>query len=389
LNVLKQMTILRRPFYLLILLAVAISPALAQTCAESITPLLEDAKTSIGANDSEKALSLIDQATALLSTCTATTDASDAAPAATSEAGTMDITGLPLDADSSIAFIAFAHASVDAGPVDLYSADSDQPIVTDLAFGESTELTPVVAGPHTFIARPAGSDQNAEALFTTNSDLAANTTSIVTLVGQQENLSLLAEPVTLVRSDYDGKARVRVVNLSPGATVDVTSSDGNDFGTGLGWIGIQDLMVDGGAYTLQVNSGGNALTEPTDFDFPAETTTLLYVIGEPGGQTPVQFLPIVAPQDVTRVRFVNTGSQAVDIFSTDEAVVEGLAAGETSDWIPLGSTAVTFVAFAPGTGPTGTQLSGLPVQLYPGRDLTVTVGSDTMTVTDTGLSPQN
>jgi hypothetical protein len=66
----------------------------------------------------------------------------------------------------------------------------------------------------------------------------------------------------------------------------------------------------------------------------------------------------------------------------EERLIENFAAGETSDWVTLEAGAVTFLAYAPGTGPTGTELAGVAIQLRPGYDVTVSVNDTEMVVTE-------
>lgn len=380
-----NLSTLRRQIFCLVtilLVAITVTPALAQTCdvaVQDANARLDEAKSSIEAGDTEGATALINEAQALLANCGAatTTDTTPMAANAT-------VNAPALDPEAAITFIAFVHTSPDVGPIDLYTSDVEGPVVSNLTFGEATDLIPFASGPRTFIARAAGSDSGSEALATSEKDYASNSSWLFTAAGLSEQVSFLMEPMSVVRNEYNNQARIRVVNFVPETSIDVVDGNGADFGTGLGWIGMQDTMVDAGSHTIQVNVNGEPFTEPVTLDVAANTTYTLFVMGQPGTDAPVQILPVVTPQETGRVRFISTRGDAVDVHYRpgDERLIENLAAGATSDWITLEAGAVTFIAYAPGTGPTGTELAGVATQLRPGYDVTISVNDAEMVVTE-------
>jgi hypothetical protein len=96
------------------------------------------------------------------------------------------------------------------------------------------------------------------------------------------------------------------------------------------------------------------------------------------------------PQDQTRVRFVNNRPDTVELYMRpgDALVIADLAPDATTDWIVVPSVATTFVAYLPGTGPTGQEQSALSTQLRPGRDLTIVLRpSGAMDIRDRTLTP--
>lgn len=360
------------------------------------------------------AVALISAAQVLLAACdteptgepeTAIAQQVDAAPAeaisessdaSTSEAAaneqpapaSVTINAPEVDLQKSVAFIAFAHTSIDSGPIDIYSGSSGTPVIANLAFGETTSLIPFNGGPRTFTARPAGSGPDGELLYTVRWDYLANSSWIVTAAGLLDKFAFIVEPISIVRNNYNGRARVRVVNLVQDWRLTVRGDNGTEFGSGLGWVGIKDTMVNAGSYTLQVSASGETLNDPTPFEFTAETTHTLYIIGQPNSTHPVRLLPLVTPQDTTVVRFVSRRDDAVDIHyrPTNERLVADISSGETSEPVSLASGAVTFIAYAPGTGPTGRELAALPMQLRPGREITVTLNNRGMEVTEVVLA---
>lgn len=389
--------------FMMFLMAAA-SPAAAQLrcrdAAHAAAPLLQEAKLSIEAGAADEALVLLQAAQALLESCGVQTNSESAAAPATSAENTgatpepinpvktsAVVTAPDVNLEQSVTFIAFAHTSVDSGPIDLYTGGAL--VVANLNFGEATGLIPFTGGPRRFVARPAGSGADGAVLYTVEWNYLANSSWILTAAGLLDEFSFIVEPVSIVRNDFNGRARVRVVNFVPERRVTVRSENGVEFGNGLGWIGIKDTMVDAGSYELRVQGDGERLIEPVSVELSSETTHTFYVIGSPDSDYPVRLLPIITPQDRTRVRFVSERGDAVDIHyrPTNDRIVERIGADETSDWIGLASGAATFIAYEPGTGPTGRELAALPLQLRPGRDVTITLDGRGFEVAEVTLTP--
>jgi hypothetical protein len=328
----------------------------------------------------------------------ATTDpAATADPAATTEPAeeepTFIVTAPEVTAVDSLAFVVFAHTSVDSGPVDFYiEALGAEPVVANLAFGEATDIVNLPAGTHTVNVRAAGSAADSEPLATFTWDFTGNSTWIVSAVGLMETVSFLAEPVTVIRTPLNGLARVRIANwVSDIEMLNVDSDSDTVFAEGLGWAGIQDVEIEPGTYQLQVTDGADAdFTEPVSFDFEADTVYVVFLTGSTTMGPAVDYLVIEMPQDETRVQFVNERSDTIDIHLRpgDELIAGGLEAGATSEWFSIPSTAATFIAYAPGTGPTGQELASLASQLRPARDVTVVFHDDgTTEITSETLTP--
>jgi hypothetical protein len=298
-----------------------------------------------------------------------------------------------LDPAGSLTFVRFVHSAADVGPVDIYTAEQpDTPVVANLAFGEVTEevLLPASAG---LVARAAGSEAASAPTTQLDFELGGNTSWIVAVVGLNSNASVLLEPISVLRGDYNELARVRVINLVAGDdALSVAGDTDIDFGTGLGYNGIADNDIESGTYNLALTGAdGSALGESQAYTFDANTTTTLLIVGAPDGSQPIRVVPVVSPRDMNRVQFVNSGTDPVDVFIRpgDTAVVSNLAGGATSEWVDVPSGAATFITYAPGTGPTGQELAALPIQLDPARDLVVTFGADGQAeLSSVALSPR-
>lgn len=307
-------------------------------------------------------------------------------------APTYGVNAPQVTAGDSLFFIAFANTSIDSGPLDFYIEGlGTTPLVTNLGYGESTDVIAMPAGTHTVIARQAGSAADSEPLSSFNWDFGGNSTWVLAAVGTLANANFLTEPVTAIRTPLNGMARVRVVNWV--ADIENLSIDsGSDvvFADGLGWAGVQDAEIEPGAYQLQINDGAEeTYGDAHSFNFEADTVYTLLLIGSTASQPAVEILTLEMPQDETRVRFVNERSDSVDIhMRPGDDRVASVDAGGTSDWFEIPSTAATFIAYAPGTGPTGQELASLAGQLRPGRDVTIVFRADnSVDISEETLTP--
>ncbi|MBC8171765.1 MAG: DUF4397 domain-containing protein, partial [Anaerolineae bacterium] len=220
----------------------------AQSCRDNVAAantLLENAKTLILADDADTAITLINSAQALLDTCnkgedapTLQTTASPGAetpdsvavtpvnPASDPVVGGFLVQAPEVNQEEGIVFIGFAHTSVDAGSIDLYLDNNETPVISQLAYGEATPLIPFNAGSRRFDARPAGSGLAGEVLYSMAWDYAGNSSWIVTAAGFLNELAFIVEPISIVRNNYEGAARVRVVNLVRDLRLSVSDTSG-------------------------------------------------------------------------------------------------------------------------------------------------------------------
>jgi Domain of unknown function (DUF4397) len=283
-------------------------------------------------------------------------------------------------AEDAVAFVRFVHTSVDAPAVDLYIGEiGDTPLVKNIAFGEVTDFILLPEGNYTVTAVESGSGVEGEALATLNWDLARNTSWFISMAGLVSNISIQIEPISLLRNDLaDDIARVRVVNFVSGTEAVTLASDaGDDFSQGLGWLGVFDGDFMPGTYNLNLTTlDGSALIENATIDLPGGQLTTLLILGSAEGT--IEVVPFHSLADVARVQIVNNSGEAIDIFLRpgNEQVVTSLEAGATSEWISIPSGSVTFVAYAPGTGPTGQELAAWIGELSPARDVTISFGAN-------------
>jgi ABC-type uncharacterized transport system permease subunit len=164
------------------------------TAAANAVSILANAETLLAQDNIEGATTLIQSARNTLENCSAVS--SDATPeqtaqtAATRQPTAATVTAVPasptpasasggstgdftvnapdVSQDQGIAFVHFAHTSVDVGAIDIYMDNAQQPIVADLSYGEVTDLVWIRSGGRTFTARPAGSGVNGDQLYRMN-----------------------------------------------------------------------------------------------------------------------------------------------------------------------------------------------------------------------------
>jgi hypothetical protein len=414
----------RSILFIILIFSMLLIPATAQescdTAAANATLILDSALTLLEAGNIEGAKTLVRTARDSLATCIAgepaippvqalpsaqptqvTQDTSaapeatavpQAAPTATTSSTTTAssndyvLTPPVLDLDSGIAFVRFAHTSVDAGPIDIYRGRDAQPIVAGLDYGEVTEMIPIPAGGWLMTARSAGT--GGEQLYAVNWNYLANSTWVVAAAGIREEFAFIVEPVSILRNDYDGKARVRVINVVAGAPrTTVRTADGLALGDGLGWFGLRDTLLEPGDYILDANAtNGSFLVTPQQFTFNVNTTYTLLVMGGRNG-APLEFLTFSSPQEISRVRFINSRIDVVDIHYRpgNQLLISTFDPQTETDWYEFPSGAITFIAVAPGAGANGREIAALPWQLRPDRDITVELSQNGMRVIETVL----
>lgn len=305
----------------------------------------------------------------------------------TAETGAMN--PLNLIGSDNVTFVRFVNTADDVPSVDLYVEElGDKGVVKDLAFGKVSELTVLPAGKYNVVARAAGSSPSDTAITTMSWDFQPDTSWLVALVGLTSKASLQLEPISLVQTDIaSDMSRVRVVNLVADApALTVSGSTGEDFGKGLAWSDVFDADMKAGSYKLSVASdAGDSLLKDSAVELKNGGLSTVVLAGSVKGTQPLQLITFNSAENVSRVQFINNSNAAIQIFARpgDVELVQSLAAGATSDWVSVPSGSVTFVAYAPGTGPSGQELGSWIGEVHPLRDVTVTfTGDKTATASD-------
>jgi hypothetical protein len=383
--------------------------------AEQVSAIIDAAQVLLEEGNSLGASTLLDAAQKLLDDCYAeesspaaiptsaslatlvpvATLAASPSPELSSEApvseGAYTLTAPAINEDNAIAFVRFANTSVDVGAIDIYMGRDNLLIVSNLNYAEATDFIPIEAGERSFRARRHGAGAESEVLYHLSWNYLSNSSWIVTAAGLADEFAFIVEPISVIRNDYDGKARVRVANLVAGAPrTTVTSDNGLVLGDGLGWVGIRDNMLEAGSYSIQVSTNdGASLPEALNFIFEANVTYTLYVIGRGTPEQPLRILNMQSAADSTQVLFRNNGLAGVDLHYRPDNIllIENLAVGAESTWYSLFSGAYTFISYAPDTGPTGQELAATAVQLRPSRYMVFELVGSQINLVYEGLNP--
>ncbi len=301
--------------------------------------------------------------------------------------------------DDNYGFIRFAHTAVDVPSLDIYvMGGSATPLVRNLQYGQSTDYFTLPSITDGFLARASGSGANGEILARLTRGVKTNQSQIIVAAGLADKRAFVLEPLTLVRDNTRGRARVRVFNtVWGGPYLGVTDNQGHAYGQDLQYLSSSgDVDVDPGTYDFEIKTGsGQTLFTESGFNLSSDKIYSLIIVGGMENTPPVHFLIVVSDQEVTRVRFVNRSHHAADIYIKGDPspFVAGLPGGASTDFLPLPSGAITFYLRPSGTPPSGAELAFVASQLRPGRDVTITIdgeGVETqMGISDDHLSPQS
>jgi len=377
------------------------------TCTEiakEASSLIASAQSALTDGNTEEASSLLDNARILLDDCD--TDISSATPSPTADASPASTSGEAsspssftvnnpaINTDHGIAFVRFSNTSVDAGAIDIYMSSDNILIVSNLNYGEATDFVPINSGELSFKVRRYNTSANSEVLYEMRWNFVGNSSWIVTATGRIETLSFIVEPVSVIRNDYNEKARVRVVNLvGDNPQLTVTTDTGLELGDGLGTMGMKDTMLEAGTYILQATTvDGANLPEAISIDFEENVTYTLFVIRRDPLKQPLHILNIVSSADTSYVLFQNNSDQAIDIYSRpgNSRLIENLPSGSESSWFEILSGSIGFITYVPDTGPEGQELAAIAVQLRPQRYVLLDIGGNSINTTYESLTqPKN
>jgi len=274
----------------------------------------------------------------------------------------------------NVGFTRFAHTAVDVGPIDIYIGANTKPFVTNLKYGDVTDFISLPDTLSGYIARAAGSSADSPPLFKLAWGVKANKSEMITAAGLNSHKAFLLEPMTLVRNNTKGKARVRVYDtVWGGALLNVDTTQGMNFSQNQQYLNpSSDKDVAPGVYDFEVKDGtGKVLSTAPGIKLEADKVYVMLIIGGAAGNPPIKLLPIVNDEEVTRIQFVNKSDKAVDVY------IKG-------DIKPL------VVELATGSTVLDKELAFVATQMFPGRDLVMTINSSggvQISVTSNALTP--
>jgi hypothetical protein len=377
-----------------------------QLFAQEAFLLLDEAQTAIEADDTGSALANITDAQDKLAGCNpdaetindddeinTATNESEVIPAKTDDEPSEDFTvNTPeVNPENSISFLQFGNWSPDVGNLDFYIGNNTTPIVENLAYQEFTQSLIVNSGELSVIARPAGSGADGDVLSELNWSFQGNSSWTVSGIGLQSEFAFWVEPISIIRTDYNDQARIRVINLiATRQRATVNTDSGNELANGINWVGLKDTMVDPATYTLNIELADNTKIEGLiTQDVKANVTYTVVLTGMNTDEQPVQAIVMENLENSTRVKFISQRSDAIEIFIMPAGieVVDQLEPETETDWIALPSGSLTFILYAPDTGPTSQELAGISRQLRPGRDVTIIADDSGLQLSEEAITP--
>ncbi len=262
---------------------------------------------------------------------------------------TAGVAGAQEDVETN-ATIRVVHASPGAPEVDLLV--DGQPLAESIAFGNVTDYVPLTPEQHQIQVVPTG--QTAEAAVVDEElDVDSGTAHIVAVRGLLNDIEGEIYEVNLDAIE-EGKARARLINLSPDAEqvdVGVTGGDTMFNGVDFGDAGDYD-EVDPGTYSFDVRGGEEDRVLATVPDVTFQVGRVYDVVAL--GQVSDQSLNLIALEtNVSRpcaevlgieggaedacVRVVHAaaGAPDVDVYVSDSPLISGLTFGAGTEYVVL------------------------------------------------------
>ena len=297
-----------------------------------------------------------------------------------------DTTPPPLEErpDEEVSKLRIIHASPDAPAVDIYAAGGTTPLLTDVAYGDTTEYLTLEPGDVAVDIRPAGAPAESAPVFTTGTltltpglRATAIATGLLNGDSASESFRVLVLPENF-GEDQAGQARVRIVHASPDAPT-VGIDLGND-----GSVDVEDLerFEDTGevgvllpadtAAQVGITAGPNneRVTAFTVPPLPEGVEVFVVASGllerkpreEQGfvllAAGPEGTVGLVRQNPVVYALHASPDAPEVDIFAGDTELAGGLSFDDLSRpiQVPPGTYTLDFFAAAAG----GTRPSGAP-----------------------------
>lgn len=252
------------------------------------------------------------------------------------------------DTTKADATLRIVHASPGAPAVDVLL--DGQPFATNLAFATATDYAPMPEGKYKLQVVPTGQGADS-AVVEQDVQLDSGQAYIFSVQKPLNDIEGKLYQVDLDAVD-SGKARVRVVHVSPNAgDVTVAVTGGDDLFKGVGEFSTTDYKdVDAGAYSLDVKKDDQVVYTASNLDIKAGRVYDIFAIGEVANQT-FQLLPLVtnvnrpcnevlgidgdANSACVRVVHASPGSPAVDVYVNGSPAVQNLAFGSSTDFVAI------------------------------------------------------
>jgi hypothetical protein len=278
--------------------------------------------------------------------------------------------------DPGTAEIRVIHASPDAPAVDIYVAGSATPVITDLAYGDSSNYLSVDEGSYDFQIRAAGADASSEPVYSTGALALADGDRVTAIASGllagtgDQAFRVLALPEAFAMPAADS-AIVRIVHGSadaPTVAIDV----GND---GTPEVAALDRYADTGAAGVELPAGealqigiwaGDPLERVTAFttpELPAGAELFVIATGLVGelpsaddgfgllAVGPDGAIGIIQQNPSVFALHASPDAPAVDIYAGSAELTSNLAFGDLSPAMQVPPGAYSLDFYATGTGP--------------------------------------
>lgn len=280
---------------------------------------------------------------------TGTTGEVTTGPPATTTTTGVEETGTETTGVEAKAQLRAIHASPDAPAVDIYIAGDDTPVITDLAYGETSEFLEVDAGDYAFDIRPAGEPASSSPIFTTDT-LTLGEGAIVSAVAaglvESEDPESSFRVLAFEEGFQDpgaGNATIRVIHAgadAPAVGIDV-GNDGSVELSGLQRFTATDpagaALPAGEELQVGIVANGEPVTAFTTPMLPEGGELLVIATGLledlPRENTGFSLLPVSPQGSIDFIRqnprvYALHGSPdapAVDVCSADQLLIDGLS----------------------------------------------------------------
>ncbi|TNE85614.1 MAG: DUF4397 domain-containing protein [Deltaproteobacteria bacterium] len=320
-----------------------------------------------------------------MTACNGTDDGTDD----TTDDAVTDDTGMTEDTGevAEVSAVRVVHASPGAPPVDVYVAGSADPLISDLAYGETTSFTDLPHGSYDLELRAAGSASDSAPAYTQTVEVAGDMPITVVAHGLLGGSGAEAFTLTPFVEDFatpaSGTARVRILHASPTAPA-VAIDVGNDgtpelsdvgYGADSGAAGVE--LPAGESIAIGIWAGETSLSRVTSFTTPAlpdggelwviATGLLEDLAREETGFSllavaPTGSIGFIKQDPVVYALHAGADAPAVDIFAGTTELVDNAAFGDISApvRVPPGSYDLEFYAHTvgstkPGVSPAAVQ----------------------------------
>ncbi len=193
----------------------------------------------------------------------------------------------PIASAASPSFVRIIHASPDIGTADVFV--DGKHLLSNFQFGTVTGYVSIAPGPHLVKVGLIGKGPNAAIITQTLTVNSGDVYTVAALGTQALGFKLIAfNDNNLVQ---EGKAKLRVYNLSPDTDLNSVSSNNN---TLCGALSYQDASVyvplQAGAYNLAINTAQEKAPVPFSATLDQNTVTSIFAIGLAKGTPKLQFI---------------------------------------------------------------------------------------------------